>query len=265
MLQALCRTAGFNTQPPEGGWIPSSFDASIPFCFNTQPPEGGWLNKFSTPAASYGFQHTAARRRLVGLDMLFPNSTQFQHTAARRRLEAWLNVNCGTNLVSTHSRPKAAGVMIANAHTTWQCFNTQPPEGGWVKNGLPFNPYKVSTHSRPKAAGSTPISDYDVIRFQHTAARRRLAICEKFQEKGSTVSTHSRPKAAGHLLVYPSHVVHGFNTQPPEGGWSYHTEHENNCGCFNTQPPEGGWTSVTPLTRLSGGFNTQPPEGGWNI
>ena len=34
-----------------------------------------------------------------------------------------------------------------------QSFNTQPPEGGWVKNGMPFNPYKVSTHSRLKAAG----------------------------------------------------------------------------------------------------------------
>ena len=34
------------------------------------------------------------------------------------------------------------------------CFNTQPPEGGWL---IHFSPIigmdKVSTHSRPKAAG----------------------------------------------------------------------------------------------------------------
>ena len=45
-----------------------------------------------------------------------------------------------------------------------------------MKNGLPFNPYKVSTHSRPKAAG----------------ALKRLEISIE-----RAVSTHSRPKAAG--------------------------------------------------------------------
>ena len=34
---------------------------------------------------------------------------------------------------------------------------------------------------------------------------------------------------------------HGFNTQPPEGGWAV------------------AWTVYAPLA----GFNTQPPEGGW--
>ena len=33
---------GFNTQPPEGGWLYLSQSICRLFCFNTQPPEGGW-------------------------------------------------------------------------------------------------------------------------------------------------------------------------------------------------------------------------------
>ena len=33
-------------------------------CFNTQPPEGGCNFRITVSAPSFGFQHTAARRRL---------------------------------------------------------------------------------------------------------------------------------------------------------------------------------------------------------
>ena len=33
---------GFNTQPPEGGWVPMAAIAAVTYGFNTQPPEGGW-------------------------------------------------------------------------------------------------------------------------------------------------------------------------------------------------------------------------------
>ena len=33
--------------------------------------------------------------------------------------------------VSTHSRPKAAGLFTFLIHADITCFNTQPPEGGW--------------------------------------------------------------------------------------------------------------------------------------
>ena len=55
-------------------------------------------------------------------------------------------------------------------------------------------------------------------KFQHTAARRRLA--RKF----------------GASLTYFC-----FNTQPPEGGWHRHNIPPKHRHCFNTQPPEGGW------------------------
>ena len=55
----------------------------------------------------------------------------------------------------------------------------------------------VSTHSRLKAAGKMYYID------------NNLAV----------VSTHSRLKAAGGRSGNTSTCTHGFNTQPPEGGW----------------------------------------------
>ena len=77
-------------------------------------------------------------------------------------------------------------------------FNTQPPEGGWLgrRNTRPCS--RVSTHSRPKAAGRKTVSSKPISEFQHTAARRRLGIKTR-------------------LYIPPI----GFNTQPPEGGWSH--------------------------------------------
>ena len=78
--------------------------------------------------------------------------------------------------VSTHSRPKAAGQCSGLDTTTTGGFNTQPPEGGWAnKYGKLGEDWK----------------------FQHTAARRRLA---------------------GDLGIDGNDAV-CFNTQPPEGGW----------------------------------------------
>ena len=100
----------------------------------------------------------------------------FQHTAARRRLVRWLSFLGAKVNVSTHSRPKAAGAFsIAR-----------------------LNSCSVSTHSRPKAAGPWfSIIKYEE-KFQHTAARRRLAPVLSDTDCTSGVSTHSRPKAAGY-------------------------------------------------------------------
>ena len=121
------------------------------------------------------FQHTAARRRLTYPTASTCRQTMFQHTAARRRLAKLQDATRGTEKVSTHSRPKAAG-RISGQNCT-------------------FNP--VSTHSRPKAA--VFLMDWLKLtkEFQHTAARRRLLRCTNplcgWTER---VSTHSRPKAA---------------------------------------------------------------------
>ena len=80
------------------------------------------------------FQHTAARRRLAppaGRDRKWQ---KFQHTAARRRLAINDCLAVLTGDVSTHSRPKAAGFVNCSNPPLLFCFNTQPPEGGWVCN-----------------------------------------------------------------------------------------------------------------------------------
>ena len=125
------------------------------------------------------FQHTAARRRLALRPILNLPVNMFQHTAARRRLE----------------RLQADMAKLA------RCFNTQPPEGGWIINAYSaVLIHFVSTHSRPKAAG----------------------VVLNFPECSILVSTHSRPKAAGRSKPPSWHHSQRFNTQPPEGGWWFY-------------------------------------------
>ena len=169
---------------------------AIPRLFQHTAARRRLVGKIPESEHKLEFQHTAARRRLEGRLKTFPHPFKFQHTAARRRL-GWKLVRrfllsgfqhtaarrrlgfnahayCFSITVSTHSRPKAAGPRRIRLH---------PKQ-------------LVSTHSRPKAAGITPATSYVAYRFQHTAARRRLA-----------VSTY---------LGVPTV---SFNTQPPEGGW----------------------------------------------
>ena len=57
--------------------------------------------------------------------------------------------------VSTHSRPKAAGIPAIHTQAVQLRFNSQPPEGGWLIDNPPTDAgAAVSTPSRPKAAGS---------------------------------------------------------------------------------------------------------------
>ena len=144
------------------------------------------------------FQHTAARRRLGNTMQLRLHRLQFQHTAARRRLVQYLPHGCNDTLVSTHSRPKAAGQHTGLCPCRNVCFNTQPPEGGWggdptLKGG------SRSFNTQPPEGGwlhqNKNIGWQN--RFQHTAARRRLGVLFGKRAETMRVSTHSRPKAAG--------------------------------------------------------------------
>ncbi len=101
--------------------------------FNSQPPEGGWGRNDEPVHFFRKFQLTAARRRLVKI--------------SNDRIDVYD--------VSTHSRPKAAGVRLsvfprdykfqltaarrrledlARGRLAGARFNSQPPEGGWLNN-----------------------------------------------------------------------------------------------------------------------------------
>ena len=84
----------------------------IRYGFNTQPPEGGCRFLFFLISLFWRFQHTAARRRLRPINPTKVGRIKFQHTAARRRLPFYGRFFIGENMVSTHSRPKAAAPKI---------------------------------------------------------------------------------------------------------------------------------------------------------
>ena len=212
---------------------------------------------------------------------------QFQHTAARRRLATEYDYGGSVNFVSTHSRPKAAGGQI-NHCCARGCVSTHSrPKAAGILSDISVMQRVVSTHSRPKAAGTLYLAiDFslcvsthsrpkaagingEIIKidkwFQHTAARRRLAVDDEGYKIVKAVSTHSRPKAAGTACRIRTPGKKRFNTQPPEGGWKTDNFALSISFCFNTQPPEGGWRSPASAARSWLRFNTQPPEGGWSF
>ena len=97
---------------------------------HSRPKAAGRCSSMLT--SSRLFQHTAARRRLAKINTNFEQYVPFQHTAARRRLAPPARCGAGRPPVSTHSRPKAAGKAVFKPSSVITCFNTQPPEGGWV-------------------------------------------------------------------------------------------------------------------------------------
>jgi len=144
---------GFNTQPPEGGWL---YRLTFPVCspgFNTQPPEGGWDHYAENCHRYAEFQHAAARRRLGTVQDADQYHARFQHAAARRRL----GPAYGGGFVERRFQHAAARRRLGRFLSTVRWFpvrfNTQPPEGGWLTD---------------------PPLTFRTVTFQHAAARRRL-------------------------------------------------------------------------------------------
>ena len=188
--------------------------------FNTQPPEGGWdglevkprkLQQFQHTAARRRlaipplimlpmllFQHTAARRRLGKGDDYFIRVEMFQHTAARRRLARRKASLCACSMFQHTAARRRLGPTNRPRSVAMQCFNTQPPEGGWREDDSKTHRLSCFNTQPPEGGwGLMMVTNVPFLVFQHTAARRRLA--------GWTL----RPKKRT-----------GFNTQPPEGGWA---------------------------------------------
>ena len=121
-------------------------------CFNTQPPEGGWRHCLASASPNFGFQHTAARRRLERLMLWALPYPMFQHTAARRRLASTRRIappDREFQHTAARRRLAVAGLILA------------------------ANPLFQHTAARrrlehPAKSSQTPQQ------FQHTAARRRL-------------------------------------------------------------------------------------------
>ena len=80
-----------------------------------------------------------------------------------------------------------------------QCFNTQPPEGGWLHRQIVEPPnIQVSTHSRLKAAGPNRLHfKFRKYSFNTQPPEGGWQIKKMSNQAMSLVSTHSRLKAAG--------------------------------------------------------------------
>ena len=176
--------------------------------FNTQPPEGGWAllaanQYFRTHVSTHSHPKVAGQKSPL-LQMLIGVSTHshpkvaglptvpqvgirtvFQHTATRR----WLGRPIADDAPTFHrfntQPPEGGWLKPYTSPLIHDCFNTQPPEGGWFhRSGGNVFISVVSTHSHPKVAG-TPLA-------------RTL--------RTRDVSTHSHPKVAG--VIVQEHVIH---------------------------------------------------------
>ena len=82
-------------------------------------------------------------------------------------------------MVSTHSRPKAAGDPSDKDKDKRKVSTHSRPKAAGVPDAAYYRRCIVSTHSRPKAAGSAALLAWLAAVFQHTAARRRLGLAYK--------------------------------------------------------------------------------------
>ena len=78
----------------------------------------------------------------------------------------------------------------------------------------------VSTHSRPKAAGKPRQWSAFQVLFQHTAARRRLVAIQAMGGVIYHLFQHTAARRRLGLRRERCSYQDGFNTQPPEGGWT---------------------------------------------
>ena len=87
------------------------YDGYVEKGFNTQPPEGGWVSMPKTFAKNILFQHTAARRRLDGKGKTYYVGSRVSTHSRPKAAGTFLTDSKGRLIVSTHSRPKAAGPL----------------------------------------------------------------------------------------------------------------------------------------------------------
>ena len=143
----------FNTQPPEGGWPPIIYDSVLAWVFQHTAARRRLVPKVAVQVNEYQFQHTAARRRL---ETFFPpscNISEFQHTAARRRLGRW--ASCRYRSASFNTQPPEGGwvLKIALLYYCYIVSTHSRPKAAGNKAVMFAIREEVSTHSRPKAAG----------------------------------------------------------------------------------------------------------------
>ena len=103
--------------------------------FNTQPPEGGWVPSLPITPWSSMFQHSAARRRLGTISA--HNTLVFNvSTLSRPKAAGYAPITADSCcLVSTLSRPKAAGAWLRNLKFRQPVSTLSRPKAAGFKYG----------------------------------------------------------------------------------------------------------------------------------
>ena len=133
LKRAVSLMVGFNTQPPEGGWLNVWRQSDpVPVSTHSRPKAAGSIasaarlyaivSTHSRPKAAgtllppdfalSKFQHTAARRRLGYLTTLPTITDTFQHTAAQRRLGIRFNFTSFPNVFQHTAARRRLGTEI---------------------------------------------------------------------------------------------------------------------------------------------------------
>ena len=123
-------------------------------------------------------------------------------------------------MVSTHSRPKAAGACSFGLSDS-SSFQHTAARRRLVWPICTANTVQMFQHTAARRRLAVPASFPDKpSAFQHTAARRRLASLSSSFVGLLTVSTHSRPKAAGNAAEECSlwQVVVSTHSRPKAAG-----------------------------------------------
>ena len=152
------------------------------------------------------------------------------------------NENKGIPISFNTQPPEGGWSFLSCSEGLYPCFNTQPPEGGWNCPHLLSGIHKRFQHTaarRRLAVRGFPV--LDLLLFQHTAARRRLAVVPFLTLQGCLFQHTAARRRLVVRCVCRQIFRRSFNTQPPEGGWSYLLPPAGGRRSFNTQPPEGGW------------------------
>ena len=146
-------------------------------------------------------------------------------------------------IVSTRSRPKAAGQVSLQGLQIINGFNTQPPEGGWGTADTVRPKLSGFQHAAARRRLARLHTDKQENKsFQHAAARRRLEPALRKRGAVGNVSTRSRPKAAGSKIGTARRRGQFQHAAARRRLGVKKQSKTHNCG-FNTQPPEGGWLS----------------------
>ena len=143
------------------------------------------------------------------------------------------------------------------------CFNTQPPEGGWTNKAAWMTSLPLFQHTAARRRLAIRLATtIRHIRFQHTAARRRLdSKMGGSDGNGKFQHTAARRRLAGWTST--ANISKPFQHTAARRRLAHDVD-DLQCvvRCQTTAP------RTRRAVRSSKGanavsFNTQPPEGGW--